>query len=79
MGRLPMAIGLIGIGWYFATCIVLGVLGGLWLDSVLESKPLFTLLGLLLGLAVAAYGGYRILVQLVLKGPGQGGGDGGQA
>lgn len=78
MGRLPTAIGLIGIGWYFATCIVLGVLGGLWLDSVLERKPLFTMLGLLLGLAAAAYGGYRMLVQLVLRGPDSGGKGGGQ-
>jgi len=45
---------------------------------VLERKPLFTMLGLLLGLAVAIYGGYRMLVQMVLRGPDSGGKGGGQ-
>ncbi|MFQ5879799.1 MAG: AtpZ/AtpI family protein [Dehalococcoidia bacterium] len=77
MGRLPTAIGLIGIGWYFATCIVLGVLGGVWLDSIFDRRPLFTMLGLVLGLVLAGYGGYRMLVELVLKAPSdRGKGDG---
>ena len=50
-----------GIGWYFATCIVLGTLGGLWLDGQVDAKPLFTLLGILLGMIVAAWGAYRML------------------
>ena len=61
MGNLPPAFGLIGIGWYVATCIVLGVLAGLWLDGQADTKPLFALLGLGLGLAAAGYGGYRLL------------------
>ena len=66
MGNLPPAFGLIGIGWYVATCIVLGVLAGLWLDGQADTKPLFALLGLGLGLAAAGYGGYRLL-QSVLR------------
>lgn len=61
MRNLPPALQLIGIGWYFATCIVLGVLGGLWLDDRADTRPLFTLLGVGLGLLTAGYGGYRML------------------
>ena len=61
MRNLPPALQLIGIGWYFATCIVLGVLGGLWVDDQVDIRPLFTLLGVGLGLLTAGYGGYRML------------------
>lgn len=61
MRNLPPALQLIGIGWYFATCIVLGVLGGLWLDDQADTRPLFTLLGVGLGLLTAGYGGYRMI------------------
>jgi F0F1-type ATP synthase assembly protein I len=70
MGSMPPAIGLIGIGWYVATCIVLGVVAGLWLDGQTNTKPLFALLGLGLGLTAAGYGGYRMLMD-VLKGRGR--------
>jgi F0F1-type ATP synthase assembly protein I len=70
MGSMPPAIGLIGIGWYVATCIVLGVVAGLWLDGQTHTKPLFALLGLGLGLTAAGYGGYRMLMD-VLKGRGR--------
>jgi F0F1-type ATP synthase assembly protein I len=52
-----------GIGWYFALCIALGIGGGVWLDSRLGISPLFTLLGLAVGLLAAFYGGYRMLVE----------------
>ena len=65
MGNLPPAIGLIGIGWYVATCIVLGTLAGLWLDGAADTKPVLTLLGLALGLLVAGYGGYRMLMDVL--------------
>jgi ATP synthase protein I len=55
-------LGLIGIGWYIAACIVLGVVGGLWLDGKLNSKPLLTIIGLFLGLGAAFYGVYRIVM-----------------
>ena len=59
---------LIGIGWFFALCIVLGLLAGLWLDHKAETSPIFTLVGLFLGLAVAAVGGYRMLVRVTMVG-----------
>lgn len=56
-----LALRLTGIGWYIATCMVGGIVGGVFLDGWLGTKPLFTLVGLFLGLAVAFYGTYRLL------------------
>ena len=64
---------LLGIGWYFATCVLIGVLAGRWLDGRFGSdKPLFTLAGIFIGLAAALYGGYTALTERVLapRGPG---------
>ena len=61
-----LATRLLGLGWYVALSIVLGVGGGLWLDGRLDVRPLFTLLGLALGLVVAFYGAYK-MVQPLLK------------
>lgn len=66
MGWLVPAARLLGIGWYFATALILGILAGLWLDGAFDTKPLFTLLGTFLGLAAALYGGYRMLSGLLL-------------
>jgi len=55
---------LMGIGWYVATCIVLGVVGGVLLDDVSGTGLPFTLVGLALGLATAGWGGYRMLQDL---------------
>ena len=63
MDRLPPTARLIGIGWYFAVCIVAGVIGGALLDGVANTKPLLTLLGLTLGLGLAFYGGYQMLME----------------
>lgn len=75
MGRLPPALRLIGIGWYFAICIVGGVVGGVYLDSRLDLTPLFTFLGLFLGLAAAFVGGYRLLIEVLSGGRRMGQGD----
>jgi F0F1-type ATP synthase assembly protein I len=63
--RLPPAAQLIGIGWFFAVCIVFGVVGGVLLDRVADTAPLFALLGLTLGLLTAFYGGYRMLMDVL--------------
>lgn len=57
---------LTGIGWYFAVCVVGGIIVGRWLDGRFDTGPLFALIGTLLGLGMALYGGYRMLVERVL-------------
>jgi F0F1-type ATP synthase assembly protein I len=61
----PPAVRLVGIGWYFAACIVVGVGVGVLVDKQLDTKPALTLLGLTLGLVLAFYGGYLELKEVV--------------
>jgi F0F1-type ATP synthase assembly protein I len=61
----PPAVRLIGIGWYFAICIVLGVGVGVLLDKHFDSRPVLTLIGLTLGLVSAFYGGYLELKEVL--------------
>ncbi|MGE0598714.1 MAG: AtpZ/AtpI family protein [Dehalococcoidia bacterium] len=58
---------LLGAGWFFATALILGVVIGHWADGKTGLEPIFTLIGILLGLAVAAVGGYRMLLPFVRK------------
>jgi ATP synthase protein I len=61
MRRWMAALGLTGIGFFVATAIVGGVLGGRWLDGKLNSEPVWTIVGLILGIVVAFYGVYNML------------------
>jgi ATP synthase protein I len=63
--RLKVVFQLVGIGWYVGLCIVLGIGSGLWIDRSVGTLPLFAILGLLLGLLVAFYGMYRMVVLVV--------------
>jgi F0F1-type ATP synthase assembly protein I len=65
MSRWAAALRLIGVGWFIGISILLGVLGGLWLDNKFATKPLFVLVGLILGLTVASYGVYQMLLPLI--------------
>ena len=56
---------LIGVGWFIGISILLGVLGGLWLDNKFGTKPLFVIAGLVIGLIVAGYGVYQMLLPLI--------------
>jgi hypothetical protein len=71
MGRFPSALRLLGIGWYVALCITLGIGGGVWLDRWLGIAPFLTLIGLFLGLGAAFYGGYRMLMEVLTVGGGR--------
>jgi hypothetical protein len=53
------------VGWYVALSVVLPTLLGFWLDSPgrFDTRPLFTLIGFLLGTVIAFYGLYRMLRQ----------------
>lgn len=65
MNRWVVALRLTGVGFYIAGSILLGLLGGLWLDSRLNTKPILVIVGLLLGLVVAFWGVYRMLIPLI--------------
>ena len=58
---------LLGAGWFFATALILGLLSGKWVDEKTGLEPVFTLIGILLGLAVAGVGGYRMLLPFIRK------------
>jgi len=46
-------------------CILGGILGGLWLDKKFNTEPIFLLVGLVLGLVVASWGVYQMLIPLI--------------
>ena len=58
---------LLGVGWYFAICILLGIVVGHWADSATGLEPTFTLVGMVLGLAVALIGGIRMLMPFMSR------------
>ena len=60
-----LALRLTGLGWYVALCIVIGVWGGLKLDKLLGTVPLFMLLGTVLGSVVAFWGLYKMVQPLL--------------
>ena len=60
--RLAAVLRLVGIGFYIGGCIVLGVLLGVWLDGKFDTAPIFILVGLAVGLFLAFYGTYRMLL-----------------
>ena len=65
MSRWVAALRLTGVGFYIGGCIMLGTLGGLWLDNKLDTKPVFLLIGLVLGVIVAVFGVYQMLRPLL--------------
>ena len=63
--RMGTVLQLVGIGWYVGICIGGGSFGGLWLDRHFDTGPLFTLLGLALGIAVAVFGMLKMLMAVL--------------
>jgi hypothetical protein len=63
MRRLPTAVRLLGLGWYVALCILAATVGGAFIDGAAGTRPLFTILGLVLGLLAALWGGYILLLE----------------
>ncbi len=55
------------MGWYIGVCIVLGVVGGLWLDNKFNTQPILVIVGLILGVIVAFYGVYRMVLPNISK------------
>lgn len=65
MGNVGPAARLLGIGTYVAVCIVLGTLGGRWLDGQFDTGNLLTVIGLFLGLVIAIYGAIQQLFDVL--------------
>jgi ATP synthase protein I len=61
MDKRLAALGMLGVGFFVAASIILGVVGGNWLDGRLNSAPLFLIIGLVMGVVVAFYGVYAML------------------
>ena len=62
MNRWVPALRLTGIGFYIGICIAGGAFTGWKLSG---EKPLFMIIGLLVGLVVAVYGVYRMIRPLM--------------
>ena len=67
MSRWVAARRLVGIGFFISGSILLGVVAGRWLDTKLNSEPLWIIVGLFLGLVIAFYGVYRMLLPFMNK------------
>ena len=65
MKRWGVALRLSGVGFFIGGSILLGMLAGLWLDSKLNTSPVLVLVGLFLGLIVAFYGVYQMVLPLM--------------
>ena len=64
MNRWGAALRLVGVGFFIGGSIFLGLWVGLYVDSRLNAS-LFWIVGLLLGIVVAFYGVYRMLLPLM--------------
>lgn len=62
MNKLVPAFRLLGIGFYIVTCILGGTFAGWWLGG---KRPVFLIIGLVLGLILAFYGVYRMIKPLM--------------
>jgi hypothetical protein len=54
----PNVFTLVGMGVSIALCIAIGLVVGVWLDSVTHLSPLFSLVGLLVGVLFAVATAY---------------------
>ncbi|MCY4417749.1 MAG: AtpZ/AtpI family protein [Chloroflexi bacterium] len=60
-----VALRLTGLGWYVAACIVVGIIGGVWLGKLTGQVALLVLAGTVIGSVVAFYGVYRMVLPAV--------------
>jgi len=65
MSRWGAALRLTGVGFFISGSILLGVFGGLRLDKELNTGPILVIVGLLLGIVIAFYGVYRMLLPFI--------------
>ncbi len=67
MDRRLAALRLTGVGFFVGCAIVLGIVAGRWLDSKLGSEPICLIVGLILGVLVAFYGVYLMMLPFIGK------------
>jgi ATP synthase protein I len=65
MDKNKLALRLLGAGLYIGVCIFGGTAGGYWLDEKQNTQPVFVLIGLILGLVVAFWGFYRMVIPII--------------
>lgn len=66
MDRRIAVLRLTGVGFFIGGSIALGVFAGLWLDNKFD-KSFLWIVGLFLGLVVAFYGVYQMLLPFIGK------------
>jgi F0F1-type ATP synthase assembly protein I len=62
MNKWAAALRLTGVGFFIGLSIAGGALAGWWLGG---KRPLYMIIGLLLGLVIAVYGVYRMIRPLM--------------
>ena len=65
MPTWALALRLVGVGWFLAASVIIGIVAGLFLDKWLGTKIVFTLLGVIVGTTVAFYGLYQMVKPLM--------------
>lgn len=65
MPAWALALRLMGVGWYVAASVVIGIVGGYWVDRWLGTTIVFTIVGVVLGTTVAFYGLYKMVQPLM--------------
>ena len=65
MPTWALALRLMGVGWYVAASVVIGIVGGYLVDRWLGTTPVFIIVGVILGTTVAFYGLYKMVQPLM--------------
>lgn len=65
MEKYVALLRLVGLGWLFVISIGLGLLIGAWLDSRLQTTPLFILIGVTAGVITGFVAVVRLLTETV--------------
>lgn len=55
------ALKFLNVGFYLAVPILLGLFGGIWVDKILKTKPIFTLVFISLGMIAAFYNLFKLI------------------
>ena len=65
-GQISTALALVGqLGFIMITCILMGLGGGLYLDSILGTRPALSIVLLLLGVASGMLACYRMIMKSI--------------